>query len=187
MACMSVRNIQPGSGRWWCVETRRRKWVIIQQFLFQSIRCHRINIVYFDIKLNMRVRMAFAWNICISMLFIDNDWLSNDKEKIITEYPLNFWHLMFDVLCFKCNKPHLTVCYIYIVFLWGWYKLLQNYHPFRSSFQSGPGIITHYPTELSRVVKWEIGELVTRSEWPGQHDGLLHRGCGQRQWLRLLQ
>ena len=100
MAGMSVRNIQPGSGRWWCVETRRRKWVIIQQFLFQSIRCHRINIVYFDIKLNMRVRMAFAWNICISMLFIDNDWLSNDKDKIITEYPLNFWfwHLMFDVL-----------------------------------------------------------------------------------------
>ena len=35
--------------------------------------------------------MAFAWNICISML-------SNDKDKIITEYPLNFWHLMFDVI-----------------------------------------------------------------------------------------
>ena len=109
MACMSVRNIQPGSGRWWCVETRRRKWVIIQQFLFQSIRCHRINIVYFDIKLNMRVRMAFAWNICISMhifpfkillLSIPFPKFSHEAKIFIVLYHwrLAMQHLMFALL-----------------------------------------------------------------------------------------
>ena len=77
---------------------------------------------------------------------IDSAMIKIKLSRSIIEF------LAFDVGCFKCNEPDLTVCYIssfYLVDI-NYSKIIILSDPV---FRSGHGIITHYATELSGVVK----------------------------------